>query len=385
MYKTVEPFYEPILDGEKCLSHRSEMSNEQIGFLCGLIKEKRPKKIIEVGVAAGGTTSVILNCIEKLNLFYTKLYSVDLLDFYYRDTTERTGYMAEQLKNVLKAYNNFTLLTGKTLAERIDVIAPDRDIDFLILDTVHSLPGELLDFILCFPYLKKGATVVLHDLRLNHRDGESQAFATKIVFDVVTAEKYLLWKKTQEPDQIEEIDSIGAFDVTNDTAKYIADLFSALTVTWAYFPGEYELDTYRKVISKNYNDECMQMWDCSIKMQKLTTAAKYILEDRGGIIQFTDLNKKWKAAEKVCIFGFGYKGRMYLQYANAKGLRVDAIVLSDAHPNVDVDNNTVPPILCISEVSFCRDECSFINAGERQESIKEIENSILYAGYYKIM
>lgn len=382
MYKTVEPFYEPILDREG-VQLFSEMTKEQTGFLCGLIKEKKPKKIVEVGVAAGGTTCIILKCMEMLELSNTKMYSVDLSDFYYKDATKKTGYMLEQFKNGLKMYGNHTLLTGKFLAERIDMIAPDRDIDFLILDTVHSLPGELLDFILCFPYLKERATVVLHDIRLNHQDGEFRAFATKIVFDVVTAEKYILWKKTQDCNQIMEIDSIGAFDIIDDTLKYIANLFSALTITWEYPPGDYALDTYRKVVSKNYNAECMQMWDSSIKMQKETIVAKYILEDRGGIKQFTDLNKKWNAAPKVCIYGFGYKGKMYLQYAAQKGLRVDAIVLSDHQP--DGDDHAVPPVIGISELSFSRDECSFINAGERQESIKEIENSIRYAGYYKIM
>ena len=382
MYKTVDPFYEPILD-ERGTKPLSEMTKEQTGFLCGLIKGKKPKKIVEVGVAAGVTTRIILKCMEMLNLFNRKLYSVDLSDFYYKDETKKTGYIVEQFKNGLKMYDNYTLLTGKLLAERIDMIAPDRDIAFLILDTVHSLPGELLDFILCLPYLKKGATVVLHDIRLNHQDGEFQAFTTKIVFDVVTAEKYLLWKKPQDSNQIMEIDSIGAFDIIDDTSKYIVDLFSALTITWIYPPGDYALDTYRKVISRNYNTECMQMWDSAVKMQKETMLEKYILEDRGGITQFTDLNKKWNAAQKVCIYGFGYKGKMYLQYATQKGLRVDAIVLSDYQSNGD--DNTVPPVISVSELSFSRDECSFINAGERQESIKEIENSIRYAGYYKIM
>lgn len=170
MYKKTELFYEPenILD----LLHEggSEMSRDQRSFLCGLIKEKKPKKIVEVGVAAGATTCVILNCLEMMKdeLYDTKMYSIDLSNSYYRDATKKTGYLVERIQGILKSYDHHTLLTGKTLAERIDAIAPDRDIDFLILDTVHSLPGELLDFILCFPYLKKGATVVLHDIRLNH-------------------------------------------------------------------------------------------------------------------------------------------------------------------------------------------------------------------------
>ena len=65
------------------------------------------------------------------------------------------------------------------------------------------------------------------------------------------------------------------------------------------------------------------------------------------------------------------------------GLRVDAIVLSDNQPNVN--NIPAPPIVYLSELSYDCDECSFINAGEKPESIKEIDNNIRYAGYYKIL
>lgn len=37
-----------------------EMSPFDSGFLCGLMKKYRPKRILEVGVSAGGTTSIIL-------------------------------------------------------------------------------------------------------------------------------------------------------------------------------------------------------------------------------------------------------------------------------------------------------------------------------------
>jgi len=388
MYKTITPYYEP----EKILNlipqggHSSEMSSDQRGFLCELIKEKKPKKIVEAGVAAGGTTCIILNCLEMMgeDSRNTKMYSIDLSEFYYKDKTRKTGYLLEQARDMLKTYHQHILLTGKTLAERIDEIAPDRDIDFLILDTVHSLPGELLDFILCFPYLKKGATVVLHDIRLNHQDEEFQAFATKIVFDVVTADKYLLWKKAGGADPIQEFDSIGAFDITEDTSKYITDLFSALTITWSFFPSKHDLDSYRKVVSKNYNAECVQMWDCAVKMQKETNIKKYILEDRGGCSPYTKLIRRWKEAEKVCIYGFGYKGRMYLQYAEQMGYRVDAVVLSDSRPIVKNGEIDIP-VYHLSELPFRPDECCFINAGEKADSIQAIDDNIRYAGYYKIM
>ena len=43
-----------------------EMSYWQSSFLCGLIKKERPQKILEIGVSAGGTTAIILNCLSLI-------------------------------------------------------------------------------------------------------------------------------------------------------------------------------------------------------------------------------------------------------------------------------------------------------------------------------
>lgn len=56
-----------------------EMSEFESVFLCGLIREMKPKKIVEIGVAAGGTTAIILECLSQLDLNKnknTELYSI---------------------------------------------------------------------------------------------------------------------------------------------------------------------------------------------------------------------------------------------------------------------------------------------------------------------
>ena len=44
--------------------HLAEMSDFQHSYLCGLLRMKKPKKIVELGVSAGGTTAVILNALN---------------------------------------------------------------------------------------------------------------------------------------------------------------------------------------------------------------------------------------------------------------------------------------------------------------------------------
>lgn len=374
-------YYEPQEILRSLKHHEQEMNNEQLGFLCGLLKEKRPKKVVEVGVAAGGTTCVILKCIESLGE-KAEVYSVDLNENYWRNQSKKTGYMLEEIPTELK--ENHKLLTGKYLAERLDEIAPERDIDFLILDTVHSLPGELFDFIAAYPYLSQNAMVVLHDIVLNHLDGCFEAFATKIVFDVVSADKYYLLDTHTQENMKAGIENIAAFQINNDTKKYMEDCFSALSITWAYFPEEEELNLYRKLVEREYDDLCLRLWDCAVKMQRLTCSTKYVEQDIGGWNNFKELKRKWRLASKICIYGFGTKGKIYLDYALREGLRVDAIVVSDVQPTENIIVEKIP-VYHISEVPFLPEECTFINAGEREDSIKAIANNIRYAGYYKIL
>ena len=53
------------------------MFPELHAFICGLIREKRPSKILEVGVNQGGSSVVLLQAIESLELD-ANLYSVDI-------------------------------------------------------------------------------------------------------------------------------------------------------------------------------------------------------------------------------------------------------------------------------------------------------------------
>ena len=72
-----------IID-EKYGTGRSEMSSWQQGFLCGLIKKYNPKKIVEIGVSAGGTTAVVLNTLSLI-CSDAYMYSIDYCENYYLD------------------------------------------------------------------------------------------------------------------------------------------------------------------------------------------------------------------------------------------------------------------------------------------------------------
>lgn len=91
MYERIELWSEPA---EKlCGKHKfiCEMSSHDHSFLCGMIKKVKPQKLVEIGVAEGGTTAVIMEALTMLGL-NSEVWSVDLSENFYCDSTKKTGY-----------------------------------------------------------------------------------------------------------------------------------------------------------------------------------------------------------------------------------------------------------------------------------------------------
>ena len=187
MFNTVESYLDPIDIFEKIGERKTDLSDVDLGFICGLIKEQRPQKIVEVGVSAGGTSCVILNCLEKLKL-ESEFYSVDLSYTYHYDPSKRCGYQISDAAKYLNNLERHKLFLGRNIAQVLENEI-GKDIDMLILDTIHYLPGELLDFLVCLPFLSQYAVVVLDDLTFSHSGENTNAIAKKILYDLIVADK----------------------------------------------------------------------------------------------------------------------------------------------------------------------------------------------------
>lgn len=298
---------------EKCMS---ELPKEMLGFICELIKEKRPKKILEIGVSAGGTTCIIMNCLQKLNLD-SEMYSVDLAETYHFDTSKRCGFQIHDASPFLSNINQHHLLLGKTIAERIEDITKDGKIDFVILDTVHYLPGELLDFIACFPYLADDAIVILDDLIFCHTGENTSAVATRVLFDSVVGNKYI-------PDNAEGWPKMGAFQIGTDTKKYIDNLFCALAHPWGYDMESSQVMAYREIIKEKYTDFQLKMFDDSLALNKQTIDNKENI--RGSIKRIIDT---FNDVNEVYIYGAGQRGIALCKFLEHQGKNIKGFIVSN--------------------------------------------------------
>lgn len=377
MYKTVELFDEPNQRMKEFnILEYSEMTLFQQSFICGLIKENRPGKIVEVGVSAGGTTAVILSCLEMLKV-EAEMYSVDLSNKWYRNIEYETGHCVKNIFPHLKGNVEHKFLLGGSIPFFLEQIG--GGIDFLILDTAHILPGELLDFIVCLPFLKDGCIVIIHDTIKNHiayRDGEN---ATKLLFDVVkTDDKYYMPEKEIN---VSDFSNIAAFRVSEETRKGIRDLFSVMTATWGYLLEGVEKEKYRETILSHYKKEYLEFFDRIELLQRNTYLSKKISENYG--IGFTNLKKKCQKCENIVLYGAGNYADIYYQWGKINHLNMKCFVISDNQEKVCGKNPEIP-IYFLSELPYGPEECSFILALDKRHFIWVIKN-LHEKGYDRVL
>lgn len=378
MFNNIDLYNEPLSIYDKFSQYKGycEMSEFEQAFLCGMIKNAHPKKVVEIGVSAGGTTAVILNCLAMLGED-VRMYSCDLNKTYYRDSSKPVGFVAEELKPYIldresgQAKVNHTILSGGYAPEFLPEIG--KDIDFLILDTVHWLPGEMLDFIACLPYLKKGATVVLHDVSMNVTIN-NDAIATKFVFDTVVADKYIM--KTE--DRPCEFPNIAAFKITNDTYRYIRDCFSSLTITWSYMLKPAEFKLYHEFYLTEYDKDLVEVYDKAVLLQIFITCRNF---KNMGIYWEVFLNK-WRKAKHVIIYGCGLYGRYFYELAKSYNLSIDCFVISDGRQAPDL-GDVEAPVLNLSDVQFTPDECLVLITVEKAAE-RSVINDLIRRGYTDI-
>ena len=76
----------------------SEMSMREIEFLNSIILRYKPKRCLELGVASGSSSVVILNAIKDSSS--AELISFDYSDNYYRDESKKTGFLVDSYPNL---------------------------------------------------------------------------------------------------------------------------------------------------------------------------------------------------------------------------------------------------------------------------------------------
>ena len=205
-------------------------------FLCDLIKESRPGKCFEVGVASGMSTTFLLKALAKIGP-ETELVSVDISQQYYADRTKQVGYVVDDAIPELGC--NFGLHFNHWSADA-EKFAADGKFDFVFIDAHHSHPWATLDTMLILPFVKQGAWIALHDIALYQTPRFASETGPFNAYQSFPAPK----KKTQFENQ-----NIGAFQITGSHRDYEEQLLASLAQTW----------TVSGVIKQSFYDRIFEM------------------------------------------------------------------------------------------------------------------------------
>ena len=235
------------LDSTSC----SQMWDNQKEFLNGVIRKFKPKKVIELGVANGGSSIIILNAINDFE--NSKLYSLDLnSEDYIGDCV--TKYFPQFIPN-------WKLFKGNIATEFIENIG--NNIDIALIDTAHFEPGEILDFLIILPFLKEEAIVIFHDIANQiTRSKERNEYAPYIAFNAIRGKKYL-------PSGMHILKhDIGAIKLEKNQKKYYSDYFRLLGGQWQYFPKEIHINQIINFIKKYYDNDCLSIFEDAVSFNR---------------------------------------------------------------------------------------------------------------------
>ena len=246
--KYEENYYNNIKDNiTKC----SRMWSNQRQFLNGAVRKFKPKKILELGVAEGGSSIIILNAMQDIK--NSHLFSIDL------STHHKIGSC---VKNIFPHFlNKWSLYTGNVAAKFMEEIG--GDIDMVFIDSGHYEPGEILDFLIILPFLKEEALVGFHDIGNQiTKASERNEWAPYIIFNIIRGKKYL-----PSGDNILTQD-IGFVKLEKNQFLYVHDYFRALGGQWQYFPNESDINIIEELFKKYYDKECITMFEESVKFNR---------------------------------------------------------------------------------------------------------------------
>lgn len=236
-----------------------QFGGNQPYFINGLIRKFKPKNCLEIGVASGGSSILILNAIKDIP--DSRLISLDLNTQLYYNKSQKTGYRVNQFFPELT--KNWKLFTGQQPHRFL--IKLNMKFDFVFLDTAHSAPGEILNFLELLPFLNENAIFVLHDI-LWHFHHKIKFFPSNVyLYPVINGDKVLLKNENGS------IGNMGAIFLYNNQEKYYLDYFFLLLAFWEYMPKDNEINELR-IFFKNFykKDIYLKIFDIAVERNKIS-------------------------------------------------------------------------------------------------------------------
>ena len=220
---------------------------EEALFINGIIRKCQMKNYLEIGVASGGTSILILNAIQDIE--NSVLVSLDLNEKMFMDPTKKTEYRVnEYFPDLTKKWKLYTGDQPHKFLTKLNM-----KFDFLFLDTAHVAPGEIINFIEALPFLNDNAVIIVHDLLWHFWN--TNLFKTKFYTSTINLLPALYGDKVLIKTYNDDITNIGAVFLYPNQEKHYLDYFLLLFNFWEYIPSEQQINDLRIFIKEYYKNE----------------------------------------------------------------------------------------------------------------------------------
>lgn len=191
------------------------ISLEDAAFLDEMVRELDPAEVIEIGVASGCSSAVLLRALDSLG-GERRLHSFDIANCCYFAKERAVGAAVAELAPDYTRH--WRLHTGGDATDAARLLT-GRSIPLVFIDADHRHPYPTLDLLGVLPALSEYAWVILHDITL---DRKWQVFGPRYLYAGWTGEKRTPYAGS----------NIGAIRLTGYHRKTRNECENILRVPW---------------------------------------------------------------------------------------------------------------------------------------------------------
>jgi len=151
-----------------------------LAFLADRVAAAQPALVVEVGVAAGTSSAVLLYALDQLPP-PRRLVSVDVRGTCYFDPSKAVGAAVDEM---YPTYHTRWIQDFDSDARKLRLTMPIGGVDLAFIDANHHHPFPLLDVLHLAPVMRPGAWIVLHDIDLPRLYPQFQSHGPMWLFEM---------------------------------------------------------------------------------------------------------------------------------------------------------------------------------------------------------
>lgn len=230
----------------------SQMTRHEREYINSIVLRNNPQKLLEIGVSAGSSAVLLLNAIREDS--NARLFSIDYSNEWYKSSDKKTGFLVDNYEELKQAW---VLYTGGLSIQFVEKIG--KGIDFCLIDTLHIIPGGILDFLMIFPYLKNDAIIIFHDINLHTYKFPARQWhiPNSLLMSSIKGKKYIQgnFSKTDSNNGIQtNFPNIGGIKLSADSYQGIYELLNLFPLKWEYLPDQNEQKAILIFFKKHYEN-----------------------------------------------------------------------------------------------------------------------------------